>query len=235
MADPQTDDCEEQTDKLLHPELQKVLDYARVHDLFRKPDTDPIPKLAHSRDLLRRTITITDVDGVTGDGHLTGLTLPKLLSFKDRWSVSNASLAMLQGICRMPCDEELASLAKQLCKLRQAKSLKLELPALLTDNGFDCRQMCANIATVRRVSICEHRFPLEPTDAEKDEGLEIPSAASRAGEMIMQQIEREAIDVPKEAFCYLTEHLKSDLSEEKRWELLSSQLSYKPVSLLLHW
>lgn len=233
IPDPQTASGKKLADAQLHPELQSVLEYAREHDLLGDLDVDPLSELAHPSDLVRKTIPITNADGLTSDDNLTELLIPGAVKTNIPWNVSSAQLAKLQSICQTTSDDELERLAKQMCQLGRAKALKLELPALRSDHGFDYRQMCASIEAARAVSIADHRLPLEPTDVEKDEGLAFPSAAWHCGEMLIQQIQKETIDVSKGAFRYLTEQLKDDLSDEQRWEVLHGQISYTRVSAYL--
>lgn len=222
MAGPITDDPTFLTAIPFQDHVLEALHYGREHGLLKNLDVDFI---AHQIS----TIPTTDTDGVTSDGHLACFEPPSVTPVAEGWYMPNAAATMIHRACRMPTEKEVEDLANLACHLSHAKAMKLELPALQSDNGLDYQRMCASISTRQQALVDSHRLPLEPTNLEADEGMQFPTAVRRCGPILMEQIEKETIDVSKEAFQYLANQLRVNWTDDDQRQLLSYELEYKRV------
>lgn len=171
---------------------------------------------------------------ISCDG-LPNCTTPFTVSAPDQWDVHDKSLSLLRDVCKRQSEAEVEDCMRQIRERTEADSvrrLKLELPALRTDNEIDLRRYQRRIRVARQVHLSAHHLPLEPCDEDKDEGLDFPPQAHAADRKIVQAVQDEKIEISKHAFETLLRHLKADWTEADQNAMLGCQVEYKGVGVM---
>jgi hypothetical protein len=155
-----------------------------------------------------------------------------IIPTSEQWQLPATSLKVLQEVCTRHKDDEVADLASQQCFLEALKwkSLKLEAPALRSDNVTDCRQLARQVKAFLKEPLPDHRLPLHPADIDSGEGLEFSKSLVEKDRQQMKMAERESFGVTKDTLVYLMQSLKSDLSDADKPEFVESVSSYQRVS-----
>jgi hypothetical protein len=150
----------------------------------------------------------------------------------EQWQMPVASLHILRQVCKRCNEDEVADLVSQECfpETLKSKSLKLEVPALRSDHGTDCRRLARRVKGFLKEPLPDHRLPLHPADIDKGEGLEFPESFARMDKEQMRTLEKEHLAVTKETFVYLVQSLKSELTEHGLRDLVESVTTYQGVS-----
>lgn len=150
----------------------------------------------------------------------------------EQWQMPAASLQVLQQACKRFKDDEVKDLASQQCfpETSRWKSLKLEAPALRSDHGTDCRRLARQVKAFMKEPLPDHRLPLHPVDVDIGEGLEFPKSMAQRDREQMKIAEGENLGVTKDTLVYLTQSLKSVLTEADQREFVESVSTYQGVS-----
>jgi hypothetical protein len=150
----------------------------------------------------------------------------------EQWQMPATALQVLQRTCRRSSEGEVADLLSQQClpETLQWKDLKLEVPALRSDHGTDCRRLARRVKAFLKEPLPDHRLPLHPVDAEKGEGVEIPGGMLEKDRERMRAIEDENLVVAKDTLVYLMQSLKTEIAENARKDFTLSMSDYHGVS-----
>lgn len=165
------------------------------------------------------------------DAQLQECLFRAIIPAPEQWQMPVASLQILQPACRGYKEEEVADLASQQCLSETLKwrSLKLEVPALRSDHGIDCRRLARRVKAFLKEQLPDHRLPLHPSDVDKGEGLQFPKSMNELDREQMRTIEKEHLEVERDTLLYLMRTLKTDWTDEEQREFFESLSDYKKV------
>ncbi|OTA64782.1 hypothetical protein K449DRAFT_367698 [Hypoxylon sp. EC38] len=100
------------------------------------------------------------------------------------------------------------------------KKLKLEHPLLRSDPEYDSRELARRVEKQRNDDTDLTSVPSEPLNASNDESLEFPKSTCQYNQKLIESIQEEKLDIPKETLRYLAYVLKDEWTQDKQHELL---------------
>ena len=176
--------------------------------------------------LLERNIE-NDID----DSLLPYNSFRPILPPKELIAIGQESVRLLEESCR-PTDETiLQRIRRDVCFSRkEGKNAKLELPVLRSDPDFDFGEMLRDVKAHQLAPLSDHHLPLEPTDREKDEGIEFPAIWLHVDQRFMTNLNQELLDMSRESVEVAATSLLSEWSESEQRDLVSSYIEYHGVS-----
>lgn len=216
---PVSNDISDQIDSE-EPELSPV-EYARAQDLCRDHlKHDPFAYL----DLLGRK---NDEDGLTEDSHLPQFHLSADVNVDERLTLPQEAAKLLAYAKRGESDWIHDDVVLSLLPGKNSKSLRVELPLLLTDPELDM----ADFATKDGFDVKLHdvRFPLEIVDNESNGGVDFPRSYMALEAEAIKTIESERLEVTREALTCIQNALKDEFTEDDRARIWQYAHTYKRV------
>ena len=225
------------TESISVPSTLAADQYARYHELTIDSRFDhPLEHFVLADERIALTVTHSaDPDELLeqpDDGQLKECLFRPIISTKEQWKLSAASLSLLQEACK-PCKEkDVEDLKAEVCGAEAAelKRLKVELPLLRSDEVADCRKLERRVKAFRQDKLSDHRLPLHPVDVEKGEGVEFPKSARLQDERLMEGVERETLEVKKDTLGFLMKCLRAEWTDKDQQNYIESVSTYDGVS-----
>ncbi|KAL1843061.1 hypothetical protein VTJ49DRAFT_3196 [Mycothermus thermophilus] len=169
------------------------------------------------------TLDNLDPDEVMKEAGLQECVFRPIIPAAEPWPMPATALKLLQQCFAVAATDS-----------ETLRSLKLELPALRSDHGTDCRALKRHVETLRKSCLPDHRLPLHPVDVESGEGLEFPRRMLQKDADRIRAIERERLEVGKDVMVYVVRSLKAEWTDEGRQELFERIGTYQGVGAREH-
>ncbi|RDW80539.1 hypothetical protein BP5796_05237 [Coleophoma crateriformis] len=195
-----------------------IFQYARLKGLARDHLAEPFPWPQIMK--LQEKIPHCLLDGP----ELPNLDLESLtagLSDKERLILSKEGARLLATTQR---GEDSVDVLSSLSNLRKAKWIKLELPLLISDHEWDCRQFARREDFEPQLR--DIKLPEELVDEDSGEGFTIPLQEWDLSDGFMEGIQSERLVVRRDTLNFLRGVVKGEWTDEDE-EVLSDRLRYK--------
>ncbi|RDW69418.1 hypothetical protein BP6252_08438 [Coleophoma cylindrospora] len=195
-----------------------IFQYARLKGLSRDHLAEPFPWPQIMK--LQENVPHCLLD----DPELPYLNLESLtanLSDKERLILSKEGARLLATTQRGEDDVDAPS---SLSNLRKAKWIKLELPLLITDHEWDCRQFARREDFEPQLG--DIKLPEEVVDEDSGEGFTIPLREWDLSDGFMESIQSERLVVRRDTLNFLREVVKGEWTDADEEELCD-RLRYK--------
>lgn len=214
------------------PSTTSAGQYARDQGLTIDSLLSHWPQLVEHDQNIAATVAGTEQGQLIEDGGLQECLFRAIIPTPEQWQLPISSLQILQQVCTECTQEEAADLALQQCfsDAKKWRSLKLDTPALRSDNVVDCRRLARRVKAFLKEPLPDHRLPLHPVDIEKGEGLEFPRAVVDMDKERTRDIEQEKLEVGRDTLVYLMQSLESSWSDKEQQEFTESVSTYYGVS-----
>ncbi len=176
-------------------------------------------------------LLVSDIEYDIDDSLLPYNSFRFIFPPKELIAIGRESVRLLEESCQ-PVDERILQGIRRevFFSRKERKKVKLELPVLRSDPEFDFREMLRNIKAHHLGPLPDHHLPLEPTDRDKDEGIEFPTIWQCVDQRIMTSLDQEHLDMSRESVEVAATSLLSEWSENEQRDLVSSWMEYHGVS-----
>jgi hypothetical protein len=196
-----------------------VLEYARLHGISKD--------YALEGPSLRCVLKIPDEDFKKdfydpADSRLWNASLNELT--RERLAVTRESALLLRSVHLLSETPDYSQLLPDKRKL--VLGSKQEVSLLRHDNELDMLHF-GSVETPRFDNL---RIPLEPIDAENDEGLEWPSSYSAYPAQCYERAKVEKLEVPRDTLVYLQKTTKGHLVRHDVEKSITEELIHERVS-----
>jgi len=222
-VEPPSEPPSEHSDANADLDDTSVVEYARRNGLSRNHLDEEMP--LHQYQALIKDI----LDGLTSDSHLPQFNISADVDTNERLPVSKDAARLLAYLFQGETPDYNDSVILPLLYSNKVKSSRVELPLLRTDHELDCREFAKREGF--EIKLKDIKLPLEELNIENNEGLECPARFMTFGQEALVALEREKIEVSREAMVYIQDALKVDFTEEDQQEVWGSLDTYKRVSI----
>ncbi|KAL2267258.1 hypothetical protein VTJ83DRAFT_4535 [Remersonia thermophila] len=196
-----------------------------VHYALRNELTVDSLQLGRQALVVHHQAIASTLDSLSPDELMKGAGLHEclfrpIIPAAEPWPMPASALKFLHQVCTRSTKAEVADLTLRQCFATTAtgmealRSTKMELPALRSDHDADCRALQRRVEALRKVSLPDHRLPLHPVHAESGEGLEFPQSMLQKDADQMRAIERERLEVDKDAMFPMREPMENPFAPE---------------------
>ena len=191
-------------------------------------DFEQIQPLALIKSVQNNILDTTPMD--LDDSHLPPCVFHTIIPAREEIVADHAASEALKQTGKILNAAELGQLRSDMCSTgRSVRHMKLGSPVLRSDPALDFRQFRKEMDTYRTVDISSSRFPLEPCDTEKDESLDFPSKFQRLSLTLAEDLQKEKLQVDKEAVEFIESCLRPGDYEHIRQAVADDLVGYHGV------
>ncbi|OTA86736.1 hypothetical protein M434DRAFT_376171 [Hypoxylon sp. CO27-5] len=190
-------------------------EYARLNGLSVDSRADVSLLLTH----LHRESTELLSEELINDDYLHQMHIPDFIPPIEQISTSRESQELLSHVALLGREDNQTLNPPTHMRL---KKLKLEHPLFRSDPEYDSRQLARRVEKQRNDDTDLTSVPSEPLNASNDESLEFPKSTCQYNQKLIESIQEEKLDIPKETLRYLAYVLKDEWTRDKQHELLDA-------------
>ncbi|KAI2636186.1 hypothetical protein GGS21DRAFT_543092 [Xylaria nigripes] len=200
--------------------------YARDNLLSLDSQVDPLSLICLLNCPLPLPTPDAGPDALTSDSPLPQFQLPTT-HLQEQLDVSKNTVELLVKALRseeVNMDGQSETPLAQYDVRKRLAEFKLELPALVSDPDYDCRELARNIQAYRQPDYGPEIFPPERLNIAMDEGLDFPDSAHQFTQALNYVVRHEKLDVPREAVNRLACALENDCFDNEIPQVLEETM-----------